>query len=68
MTDEEKRIKNRESTKRWKANNPEKVKAQVKRYHLRHQEERKLYFRTRYRMMKQKAEAYDKLINGEAEK
>ena len=68
MNNEERAQKKRETVRKWKAKNPEKVREQKRRYHLRHREQRLTYMRTRYRDMRDKAAKYDELTGGGTEK
>ena len=67
MTNEERAKKNRENVKAWRARNPEKVADQLRRYHLKHREERLVYMRTYHRKIMDKAKAYDDLKKGGGE-
>lgn len=68
MNHEEKAAKNRERVKSWKEKNPEKVKAQRKRYYLKHIEGLRQYHRDYQRTVRDKARKYDEISSsGEAE-
>ena len=67
MTNEERASKKREYIKEWRKKNPEKVKEQLRRYELKHREQRLAYKRTQYKLMREKAAKYDELMKGEKE-
>ena len=66
-TSEERRAKNREAVKRWKAAHPEKVKEHHRTYYQKHRDRRLQYFRDRHILIMDKARKYDEILGGGAE-
>lgn len=67
MNSEELKQRKRENTKRWKAAHPEKVREHNTQYHMKHREQRILYFKAYYRKNRDKARKYDQITGGGAE-
>lgn len=67
MNNEELKLRKRENTKRWKAAHPEKVREHNKAYHLKHRDQRLLYFRKYHQTIRDKARKYDQITSKEAE-
>ena len=64
---EERRAKNREAVKKWKAAHPDKVKEYQRQYHLKHLDQRLSYYRQYHRSVREKARKYDELNKEGAE-
>lgn len=64
---EERRAKNREAVKRWKAAHPDRVRQLNQRYHQKHRDQRLRYFREYHQEVRKKAKLYDELTGGQDE-
>jgi hypothetical protein len=67
MNNEERAKKNRENVRKWKAENPDKVREQARRYFLRHREQRLVYMRKHAQEVRDKARKYDEMTGGAEE-